>query len=79
MKHREKLCDSRAFTEFAREHRSVSVFAMVAGEGGSPDRAWVQCHLCGETFEFWSSGTWVWARESDAQSDFVAYGKFAAI
>ncbi|GEM_PF-3429648 len=60
MKQTEKLCESQAFGLLADRHRgtALSIVAIVAGRGDDPDRAWVQCSKCGETFEFYSDGRW---------------------
>jgi hypothetical protein len=60
MKQAEKLCDSQAFRILAERHRGtdLSIVAIEAGRGDLPDRAWVQCSRCGETFRFRSDGGW---------------------
>jgi hypothetical protein len=60
MKQAEKLCESQAFARLAEQHHGIalSIVAIEAGRGDRPDKAWVQCSKCGETFEFHSDGGW---------------------
>jgi len=72
MKQAEKLCESRAFGILAERHRgtALSIVAIVAGRGSHPDKAWVLCSRCGETFEFHGDGGWQ-LMEVEPDYDFV--------
>ena len=74
MKQAEKLCESQAFEHLAERHRGValSIVAMEAGRDDKPDRAWVQCSKCRETFEFQSDGGWRLMEEHRADHDRAA-------
>ncbi len=81
MKQAEKLCESQAFGILAERHRgtALSIVAIVAGRGAQPDRAWVQCSKCGETFEFYSDGGWQLMEDVSAGGfDYAAASKALA-